>query len=425
MMRTLVIAGDYPWPENTGPRMRLAMVLRGLRRCGPVELVSVVSRDRSDFDPPDDSLGLARVARIGFDNRAPTGAALMATLGRPSMPLGLPWTDRRRVQRHLARFAAGRYDLVWFFGARPWVLAGGLTSAPGVLDLDDLEDQKIAARLSVPRPRLSDWPGRLRRVGGTLVAEDEIRRWRRLHRRAGARTAAIVVCSPLDADRATAQGLPRVAVIPNGYRCVGDPVGRSTVGSPPCLLFQGLLSYPPNIEAAYLLAREVAPGVRAQLPDARIRLVGDHHPELMELDDPPRVHVVGRVPDITTELARADVVVVPVRYGSGTRIKILEAFRHRIPVVSTTLGAEGIGAEDGVHLLIGDSVAELIDACVRLLRDSALREAVTSRAFELYSERFRSDVVEEAVEQLALDAAHGHPSLGGGQPNNFGEEKHR
>ncbi len=155
-------------------------------------------------------------------------------------------------------------------------------------------------------------------------------------------------------DRATAQGVPRVSVIPNAYPSIGDPVGRRTVGAPPCLLFQGLLSYPPNIDAAPWLAREVGPGVRAQIPDVQVRLVGDHHADLTALDDPPRVTVVGRVPEIITELARADLVVVPVRYGSGTRIKILEAFRHRMPVVSTTLGAEGLGVEDGVHLLIGD-----------------------------------------------------------------------
>jgi glycosyltransferase involved in cell wall biosynthesis len=128
----------------------------------------------------------------------------------------------------------------------------------------------------------------------------------------------------------------------------------------------------------------------------------------MTLDDPPRVHVVGRVPEIITELARADLVVVPVRYGSGTRIKILEAFRHRIPVVSTTLGAEGLGVEDGVHLLIADSVPAFVDACVRLLGDSKLREAITSSAFHLYAERFRSEVVEAAVERLARDVARAH-----------------
>ncbi len=90
------------------------------------------------------------------------------------------------------------------------------------------------------------------------------------------------------------------------------------------------------------------------------------------------------MPDIATELARADLVVVPVRYGSGTRLKILEAFAQRMPVVSTTLGAEGLGAEDGVHLLLGDTAPALAEACARLLREPALRQAVVSRAQELF-----------------------------------------
>jgi glycosyltransferase involved in cell wall biosynthesis len=66
------------------------------------------------------------------------------------------------------------------------------------------------------------------------------------------------------------------------------------------------------------------------------------------------VTLTGQVPDITDELARADIVIIPLRYGSGTRVKILEAFAHRIPVVSTTMGAEGLEVEPGTHLLVAD-----------------------------------------------------------------------
>ena len=134
-------------------------------------------------------------------------------------------------------------------------------------------------------------------------------------------------------------------VIANGYPAVAHPVGRATVGTPPTVLFQGLLRYPPNIDAARWLAGEIGPALRALVPDVEIRLVGDHPPELDDLDDPPRVTVTGRVPDMAAELARADVVVVPVRYGSGTRLKILEAFAQQVPVVSTT--ARGRGARRG------------------------------------------------------------------------------
>ena len=125
----------------------------------------------------------------------------------------------------------------------------------------------------------------------------------------------------------------------------------------------------------------------------------------MEVHDPPRVSVVGRVPDITEELARADLVVVPLRYGSGTRVKILEAFAHRIPVASTTLGAEGLGAVDGVHLLLGDTTTALAGACARLLRDTRLRRSVVSHAAALFSDRFATDVLEVGIADLARRVA--------------------
>jgi glycosyltransferase involved in cell wall biosynthesis len=176
------------------------------------------------------------------------------------------------------------------------------------------------------------------------------------------------------------------------------------VGSFPTVLFHGTLRYPPNADAARFLAREVGPRLRTLIEDVRIRLVGITSPALNRLHDPPRLIVVDHVPDISTELARADVVVVPVRFGSGTRVKILEAFSHRIPVVSTTIGAEGLGARDGVHLLIADDARTMAEACSRVLSDTALRDALTTRAFALFLEHFESGVVEETIRRVAAGA---------------------
>jgi glycosyltransferase involved in cell wall biosynthesis len=404
-MRTLVIAGDYPWPEVIGPRIRLAMVLRGLRRCGPVELFSLFSRFRTDVDPPDPSLGLDRVTRVGFDNRPPRGVALVPSALRPWLPLGLPIGGRPTAERALVRAATGPYDLVWVFGARPWVLCGEPTLAPTVLDLDDLEDEKIAARLALPPEGPAGGPELVRLVVARSVGHEEMRRWRRLHRRADRRVGAVAVCSPLDATRARSRGVSRVTVVPNGYRPVDRPLGRLAVGPAPTILFQGLLRYPANIEAARFLVREVLPRLRARKPAVRVRLAGDAGPGVTELHDPPLVTVVGQVPDMDSELRVADLVVVPVRYGSGTRIKIIEAFAHRIPVASTTVGAEGLGATDGVHLLTGDVAEDLAAACARLLGDEGLRAALTENAHRLYTSRYRSDVVEELIAELAMRMA--------------------
>ena len=93
--------------------------------------------------------------------------------------------------------------------------------------------------------------------------------------------------------------------------------------------------------------------VRAHVPDFQVRLVGKPVPGVERLHAPPEMTVVGVVPTMESELARADIAVVPIRYGSGTRFKILESFAHRVPVVSTTVGAEGLRVENGVHLSAG------------------------------------------------------------------------
>jgi glycosyltransferase involved in cell wall biosynthesis len=400
-MRTLVIAGEYPWPANSGSRLRLLTTLRGLRRCGPTELFSIVPERREEFDPPDDSVGLARVGRIGFDDRPNAGLRLISTMVRPSKPLGLPLRDRAIVTRAVARFMAGPYDLIWYFGMRPWVLAGELGVAPTILDLDDLEDQKISARLSMPRPTSDALAAKVKQFGARSLSGEEIRRWQRLHRHAESRVSATAVCSQLDAGRARQAGLTRVEVIPNGYQRIGEPVGKAAVGLPPTVVFQGTLRYPPNALAARYLVREVGPALRQLVPDVQIRLVGVGSPSLNDLNDPPRVTLVGQVADIGSELAKADLVVVPVRFGSGTRVKILEAFAQRIPVVSTTLGAEGLDARDGVHLLIGDTVSDMANACARLLSDQELRQELIAEAQHLFLEKFQSDVVEGQVARLA------------------------
>jgi glycosyltransferase involved in cell wall biosynthesis len=312
------------------------------------------------------------------------------------------------ASRALARFMVGRYDLLWYFGIRPWVLAGGLGGAPTILDFVDLDDQKLEARLSVPRPPAAGPAALLRRTAGRVASDQQVRRWRRLHRQAGERVDLAVVCSELDAERATAGGVPRVAVIPNGYPRVGRPRGRVPVGSPPTVLFPGTLRYPPNADAARYLAAEVGPLLRTLVPDVRIRLVGRGTEALSGLDDPPRLTMVGQVEDIQTELAVADIVVVPLRFGSGTRLKILEAFAHRIPVVSTTLGAEGLEVEDGVHLLIGDTPADMAAACARLLTDEALRAELASRAHQHYLDRFESQIVEGRIASLAVSVVESH-----------------
>ena len=211
-----------------------------------------------------------------------------------------------------------------------------------------------------------------------------------------------MVCSELDARRS---GLPGVRVLPNGYPLPDRPAGRSTVSSPPVVVFQGTLRYPPNADAARYLVEEIGPRLRSLVPDAQIRLVGVAPPALAGLNDPPSVTLTGQVPDMADELSLADIVVIPLRYGSGTRVKILEAFAHRVPVVSTTVGAEGLEVRPGTHLLVADDPDGVARACAHLLGDDALRHAIVEQAHALFMARYRSSVVQEEIGALAREVA--------------------
>lgn len=404
------MATEYPWPVNSGSRLRLANTLQALRMCGPVDFFAVVAQTRVDFAPVPDELGLERVQRITIDDRPPGVGDYMRAFARRWAPFELPLREGAKVQRALSEFTSGaemsgtergRYHLVWYFQVRAWVLAGEVSLAPSVVDIDDLEDQKILARVALPRHDASAGD-RLRRRAGLLWTHRDARRWQALHRRIAGRVAATVVCSELDARRS---GLPGVRVIANGYPTPPRPVGRDTVSSPPVVVFQGTLRYPPNADAARFLVEDIGPRLRALVPGVQIRLVGLAPPALAGLADPPAVTLVGPVPDIDTELAVADLIVIPLRYASGTRVKILEAFAHRIAVVSTSIGAEGLDVRAGQHLLVADDPDGIAQACARLLEDHSLRQAIVDEAHALYLAHYQSPQVQAELGVLAREVA--------------------
>jgi glycosyltransferase involved in cell wall biosynthesis len=118
---------------------------------------------------------------------------------------------------------------------------------------------------------------------------------------------------------------------------------------------------------------------------------------------PPAVVVAGRVPDMEPELARADIAVVPLRIGSGTRLKILESFAHRIPVVSTTIGADGLDVQNGVHLLLADRPEEFARACRRVIEDRALARRLADAAERRFLERYEWSTAKNRIQELVRD----------------------
>ena len=403
-MRTLVVSETFPWPVRSGNTMRIANVVGALAELGPVDLFALVDPARTeDCTVPADA-PVDRV-EVAWRPRSRYGGLRRATwLVSGSVPAELFGWDDDAVRRRLRRWATARYDLVWFERLGAHVALRGEVVAPAIVDLDDLEDAKILDRLSsnghvAPGSSRSQYPGHLAR---TVLARVNARRWRDLQRAVARSVEKVVVCSRADAERLN---VPNSVVVSNGYDAPAAPLGRAAVGRPPTLLFAGLLTYPPNVDAARYLAVEVAPEVRIRLPEAVVHLVGKADARVRQLHDPPRVLATGWADDMTTELAHADVVVVPVRYSSGTRIKILEAFAHRIPVVSTRAGMAGLDAVAGEHLLVADDPGAFADACYLALTDAGRRARLVDAAHAFFLERYQWSTVRRSITALAAHIA--------------------
>src|SRR5262249_9793087 len=154
-----------------------------------------------------------------------------------------------------------------------------------------------------------------------------------------------------------------VSVYPNAIPFAPEPSHNPTES----IVFSGNMEYHPNLDAVRYFAAEVWPRLHALHPHLTWRLVGRNSHAVKAFTGAPGIDVVGSVPDAVLELARSRIAIVPLRTGSGTRLKILEAWAAGLPVVSTGLGAEGLPARHGEHILLADTPADFVQSVTRLL----------------------------------------------------------
>lgn len=167
-----------------------------------------------------------------------------------------------------------------------------------------------------------------------------------------------------------------ISVIPNGVD-VTHYRPDFTSEEPAHLIYIGSMDWYPNEDAVSFFAEEVLPQIQNRVPDVKFSIVGGNPSARVEkLGDKEGVVVTGRVPEIKPYFAGATVFVVPLRIGSGTRLKILEALAMGKAVVSTTVGAEGLALRDGEEIFIADEPKTFAEAVTQLLTDSSLRQKI-------------------------------------------------
>jgi glycosyltransferase involved in cell wall biosynthesis len=185
--------------------------------------------------------------------------------------------------------------------------------------------------------------------------------------------------------------------------------------APAQILFTGMMNHLPNVDAACFFARQVFPRVKSAVPEAEFWIVGrDPSPEVVLLNTLPGVVVTGYVPDIRPYIAKATLFVVPLRFGAGTRQKILEAWAMQKCVVSTKIGAEGLDYQDRVNILIADDAQTLADRVIEAIRDPLLRDRIRVQGHNLITRQHHPDQLAQKYYQAIASVVrkkrrHGEP----------------
>ena len=377
----LVLAPEAPYPMAGGGALRTASLLHYLALRHDVDLV--VFREAGSAHPEAAlPAGLVRrlvVLDLPVHRRSMAARALRnaARLARGAPPL----LDRfSGFGGAISRQLEGRhYDIgvVEHFWCAPYWRQIGPACTRTVLNLHNIESELHRSCAGADRGAA----GFAHSVFGQACLELE-RDWLPCY-------SQILAASECDAARARAIAPSAcISVYPNALPATPLPAAAGPAG-PPAVAFSANFEYHPNQSAVRFFRREVWPGLRSRWPALIWRLIGKNPHAVKDFTSgDPRIEVTGPVEDAVRELARAHVAVVPLLSGSGTRLKILEAWAAGLPVVSTRVGAEGLPARDGESLLLADTGPAIAAAVSRLLASPDLRRALGGRGRRLVEQHF-------------------------------------
>ncbi|MCE7947076.1 MAG: glycosyltransferase [Chloroflexi bacterium CFX4] len=382
-MHVLFLTSQVPYPPHGGGALRVYGLLDGLRKAGhQLDLLTFVEPNA----PPPHQTPLAELCQT---------------------IIGVPYVPRSTRQRLRDLLFTRHADLARRFETPAFTAALRVQLKGQRYDAVQMQSLEMAAYLPIlraeaPQARLiydaynaeydlqrSIYAVDRRNVARLPQALYSFVQWRRLiaFERSVCRHAdAVTAVSEADAA-ALAKLAPEqhIAVVPNGIFTAEytEPSGQLTLGDS-ALLFTGTMNYRPNVDAALWFVENVLERVRQVVPTARLFIVGNKpHPRLDAVRQRPDVEITGFVQDVTPFLHSAAIYIAPLRMGSGTRLKLLQAMAAGCAIVSTSVGAQGIALRNGQEAILADDALSFAQAVIALLKDPDRRAALGKAARQL------------------------------------------
>jgi polysaccharide biosynthesis protein PslH len=383
--KILFVTCHWPLAAAYGAQQRVLNVARLLSRFGDVSFVIVPAEteDEETVRRTEQEFEVRKVMRpIRIGARSPV-ARLIHRFRHEFDPTYME-TDGFTVSesdREELLNLIPQYDLVWVHTLRVANWFRTYKWPRTVLDVDNLDSRLYESRVQ---------------SGVNLLRRMLNRRmcwiWRRRERLFLERFCVLATCC--EDDRRYLGGPERMHVIPNGSHPLKMP--RSVSTERPRIGFIGNCTFAPNEEGLQWFIRDVWPLVKREFPAAEMRLVGrESHGYLTKLG--PDIVGRGWLEDPGTEIASWSAMIVPIKEGSGTRVKVAEGFARKCPIVATAIGAFGYDVENGKDILLAERAEDFASACISLLENPQLGEALSEKAYSHFLGRWQWESFEGTV----------------------------
>jgi glycosyltransferase involved in cell wall biosynthesis len=397
--KLLFVTPWEPRPTGSGPAIRAYHSLRALSELyDPHVLVLGFYSDGGPAGPPRDLRAVkwehVRVRNFSERGRRPSkrlvdlSAALYSRLYEK--PSEWRYATSSAIRRAAKVFRGVDFDLVHVYRlfaapfAWPYIKEDRGRPIRKQLDLEQVESfarRRMALLYEANGNALKAWSLMYDAEQYRRIERSELSRWDRLY-----------VSSELDVERLGKRvSIGNIEVLPNVVEDFAPDRDSQQTREPFRFLFVGQLDHYPNADAVRFFLRKIWPSVRRWAgQDVAFDIVGAGGSDVLmqEVTRTPGAQRIGAVNDLQVFYQQADAVVAPVRAGGGTRVKVVEAFAHRVPVVATSVAAEGLDVLPERHLLVADAPLRFAQGCLRLIENAELRNWLRRNAFDLYRESY-------------------------------------
>jgi polysaccharide biosynthesis protein PslH len=374
--KILLVTSHWPLAAAYGAQQRILNLANLLRRIGDLSFVlaPTENEDEEAIRRTEHEFDIRRVIQPLHDAPAGMFDRLSRRFRHEFDPMYMA-TDPYVVssnERAATMDLIDQHDIVWVHTVRTanWFRINRWPHS--VLDVDDLPSRTYRSAGQSPRSQIR----RLYDLRMSWI-------WKRRELMLPKRFDVLTVCS--EEDKRYLSCPERTYVIPNG--ATAHALSQPIVSTPPRIGFIGNCTFKPNEEGLVWFISEVWPQIKRRFPSAQLRLVGRGSDGYLVKSGQD---IIGRgwLEDPSEEIASWYLMVVPIKVGAGTRVKVAEGFSRRCPIVATSVGAFGYQVESGREILLGDSAEDFASACILLLKNPELREALADAAHKRFLERW-------------------------------------